>query len=537
MIEITSFVSQSTPEVGCRRLRTPLAALLPAIVMTAALPTAALADKPDWPMFGRNVANTASTVQSGITISNVSKLKPKWTFTTGGDVSARAAVVNGVAYFPDWGGNLWAVNANNGKLIWGHQISDYIPGATSGSIVSRTSPAVVNGVLYVGTQKGANLLAIDAKTGTLLWKTALGGSDNYAIVTSSPAVYNGVVYTGVASIAEGASLVGITLSATTARGSAVAVKAANGQIIWQTYMVPAISTGGAGQGAGVWGSNPVVDVANNQLVVGTGNNYTVPTTEDGNYEDSIVAIDLISGKMNWHTKLVTWTQGGVASGSDSFNADCLFPLFGAPQVGPQCPIPYGPDYDFGSAPNLITYQTASGSKTIIGAGQKSGIYYALNPADGKVLWQTQVGPGSAVGGMEWGSASDGVRIYVAIANLYGLSNGSGFAGAWAALDPASGTVQWKTADPNGAVDIGPMTVADGVVYASSMAKAPNAPTMFALNAATGQPVWNFVAGASVNAGATVVNGIVYWGSGYGHLGFPEFTGGTNKFYAFSVNGN
>jgi polyvinyl alcohol dehydrogenase (cytochrome) len=58
--------------------------------------------------------------------------------------------------------------------------------------------------------------------------------------------------------------------------------------------------------------------------------------------------------------------------------------------------------------------------------------------------------------------------------------------------------------------------------------------MFALDAATGAVLWQFASGASVNAGATVVNGVVYWGSGYNHLGIPGFTG-DNKFYAFSIN--
>src|SRR5437870_11884556 len=78
----------------------------------------AFAQSADWPMFGQNTANTAhNPTETKISTGNVKQLKVKWTFTTGGDVSARAAVVNGVAYFPDWGGNLWAVNASNGSLI------------------------------------------------------------------------------------------------------------------------------------------------------------------------------------------------------------------------------------------------------------------------------------------------------------------------------------------------------------------------------------------------------------------------------------
>src|SRR6516225_852567 len=66
--------------------------------------------------------------------------------------------------------------------------------------------------------------------------------------------------------------------------------------------------------------------------------------------------------------------------------------------------------------------------------------------------QTQVGPGSSLGGIEWGSATDGKRIYVAIANLFGIPYAAGSVGSWAALDPATGAIQWQKADPNGAMD-------------------------------------------------------------------------------------
>jgi polyvinyl alcohol dehydrogenase (cytochrome) len=376
-------------------------------------------------------------------------------------------------------------------------------------------------------------------------------------------VHNGVVYTGVASTAEGATLFGAFPIPASARGSAVAVNATTGAIMWKTYMVPAGYTGG-----GVWGSNPVVDVARNSVFVSTGNNYThaqnsAPSSNpsktygqciaDGgnaatcaspdNHVDSVVALNLATGAVKWATKLVTWNQSayGVADGSDDWNVDCLWPILNLPNPpfppgpGPQCPSAAGPDYDFGSTPNLITYKTGNSSKTILGAGQKSGIYYALDPDTGAVLWQTQVGPGSALGGMEWGSASDGKRIYVQIANLYGIHHGGGNAGSWAALDPATGQILWQVADPNGAIALGPLAVADGVVYVPSMAGAATAPTMLALNAANGDTLWSFAAGSSVNAGATIVDGVVYWGSGYTHLNFPGQTG-NNKFYAFSKHG-
>jgi polyvinyl alcohol dehydrogenase (cytochrome) len=493
-------------------------------------------------MFGQNISNTANNIfETGISTQNVASLKQKWVFTTGGDVSARAAVVNKVAYFPDWGGNIWAVNALTGAPIWGHQLSDYgLPLHTN----ARTSPAVANGSVYIGTQataQGAYLLAINAATGALQWKTVLDPSP-YAIISTSPTVVGLLLYTGVASVAEGGSIFGVNIATAPARGSVVAVNLLNGSILWQTFTTPV-----GYSGAGVWGSGPVVDVLRGTLYAGTGNNYrapdsTAPSSTAGvtygaciaaggtaascnspdNHEDSILALNLLTGAVNWTVRLVSWGQ--AFDGSDNWNVDCAF-------QGPQCPANPGPDYDFGSAPNEITYWTGTGLKTIIGAGQKSGIYYALDPDTGTQLWHTQVGPGSSLGGMEWGSASDGKRIYVAISNLYGIPSAAGSAGSWAALDPATGAILWQTADPNGSVDIGPVSVVNGVVYASSMGGAANAPTMVAMDASTGKILWNFAAGSSVNAGATISGGMVFWGSGYAHLGIPGFTG-NNRFYAF-----
>ena len=512
-----------------------------------------------WPMFGQNIGNTASNT-SDISAKNVNKLQPKWTFTTGGDVSARAAVVNGVAYFPDWQGNLYAVNASTGKQIWSHQLSDYSSstGIISQGTFSRTSPAVVNGVVYIGTQwvpSGPTgwLLAINATTGALVWKTQPDPLNPFPAITASPVVANGTVYVGMTSNEEYAAS-DPSYPCCSVRGCVVAVNAGTGVVLWQTFTTPV-----GYSGANVWGSNPVVDVARGTVFVATGNNYSHPTdlapasgphpnykacidaggTEatclsSDNHVDSILALDMTTGAIKWATRLMNWNQAGVVNGSDDWNTACFVPPF------TDCPppLPGGPDYDFGSAPNEITYQSATGPKTIIGAGQKSGIYYALDPDTGAVLWATQVGPGSSLGGMEWGQATDGTRIYVAIANFYGIPYAAGSAGSWAALDPATGHILWQTADPNGAFDIGPVTVANGVVYAGSMGgpSSTTAPTLFALDATNGKFLWNFPAGSSVNAGASIVKDTVYWGSGYSRFG-PTLGTGNNKFYAFTLSGS
>jgi polyvinyl alcohol dehydrogenase (cytochrome) len=299
------------------------------------------------------------------------------------------------------------------------------------------------------------------------------------------------VYTGVASQAEGGSLFGVNLSTAVARGSVVAVSANKGDIQWKAYTVPQLCTGG-----GVWGSNPVVDPSRNTVYVGTGDNYSHPQTgaasskpgmtfqqcivtdteanclSPDDHVDSILAPDMSTGAVKWSRRMVTWNQYyEPVNGYDDWNVDCIYGLS-------QCPSNPGPDYDFGSAPNEITYKDGHGKpQTIIGAGQKSGIYYALDPDTGATLWETQVGPGSSLGGMEWGSASDGQRIYVAISNLYGIPYAGGNAGSWSALDPATGAILWQTPDPNQSFDIGPMSASNGVAYASSMAGAPSVPTI------------------------------------------------------------
>jgi polyvinyl alcohol dehydrogenase (cytochrome) len=105
-------------------------------------------------------------------------------------------------------------------------------------------------------------------------------------------------------------------------------------------------------------------------------------------------------------------------------------------------------------------------------------------------------------------------------------------GFWSALDAQTGEILWQTPDPiAGNVNQGPVTVANGVVYACSLDTAGH---MYAMDAATGEVLWSFASGGSCNAGAAVVNGTVYWGSGYASLaGFLGSTG-NDKLYAFEV---
>jgi polyvinyl alcohol dehydrogenase (cytochrome) len=493
----------------------------------------------EWTVSGQNVSNTRfQAAETTLGPENVSGLKPKWVFTTGGDVTATPAISADAVYVPDWAGNLFKIDALGGAAVWSRSLADYTGIAKT---IARTSPAVRDGVVYVGTLDGAYLLAINTGTGDLLWKTQLDPHPA-AVVTQSPVVFQQRVYVGVSSKEELVASLVPGYKCCTFRGSIVAVDAASGSVAWRTYTTPANGgVAGGYSGVAVWGSTPVVDAARNALYFTTGNNYSVPPDVEAcekarqgdpsqpsclapdDHVDAIVALDLQTGAIKWSTRM---------QGYDAWNFTCLG-LPGRPR--PSCPDPRGPDYDFGQGPMLFTAAGGDGPRELLGAGQKSGIFWALDPATGAAVWSRFVGPAGALGGLQWGSATDGARIYTAVTNSgrkrYTLPSGeSTRSGLWSALDAATGAILWQTAVPaprTGAM--GPVTVANGVVYAGSMARSGD--NMFALDAAAGTILWRYPSGGSVAAGPSVANGTVYWGSGYSNL---RLGSANNKLYAFAL---
>lgn len=520
-------------------IRIALAGLLTATGAAQAEPGGSL-----WTSAGQNLGNTRhQATEKQIGAANVNRLGVKWTFTTAGDVSATPAVDGTKVYVPDWAGNLYAVDRRTGQLVWSAQIAaaSGVPGDKA-----RATPVISGDKVIVGTQgailfgggSGGKMLAFDKNTGALLWATQLD-THPAAIVTQSATVHDGRVYVGVASQEEGLAAAGFGGGANYAccsfRGSMLALDIETGAILWKTYMVP---TGYSG--AAIWGSAPAVDTRRGQVYVATGNNYSIPADRQAcvaaagspaeiqaciaadDYFDSIVALDLVTGAVRWATKALP---------ADTWTVDCL-PFFGD---GTNCPSPAGPDYDFGQAPALFTVASAGsgGPRQLVGAGQKSGQYWALDPDTGAVQWVTQAGPGGTAGGLQWGSAVDGQRVYTANANYnqvpWTLPSGSSTTnGVWSGLDAATGQVLWQTTPPNGGSTSGPVTTANGVVFGCSLDATGH---MYALNAATGAVLWSFASGGSCLSGAAISSGNVFWGSGYANLFFGT---PNNKLYAFEI---
>jgi polyvinyl alcohol dehydrogenase (cytochrome) len=480
-----------------------------------------------WLYAGGDLHNTRNAEhERRISPENASQLYVKWTFTTEGDVSATPAVDGGALYFPDWGGWLHKVDAATGIRLWSRQISEYT-GITGSR--SRNTPAVHDNRLFLGTLNG-DFLSVDARTGDLLWKMH-ADPHPFAVITQSPIVFGNRVYVGVSayesSVAENPAYPCCTF-----RGSVLALDVNTGAVVWRTYTVPEGYSGGA-----VWGSTLTVDMKRQSLYVPTGNNYSVPTSvricllsapdeasrsaclAPDNYFDSVLSLDLETGAIKW---------GRTLFPLDIFILSCL--------TRPEdCPPPAGPDYDIGQGPILYRVTGSDGKEhERVGAGQKSGMYWALDPDTGAIVWGTRVGPGGVGGGLMWGSAMADGRIYSALANFFRLpyTLPSGETSSWGnftAMDAATGRILWQTPDPTvGAQVLAPMTTANGVVFGCSSNSLGH---MYALDARTGAVLWTFVSGGTCNAGAAVANGTVYWGSGYSNFGVGT---PNNKLYAFTV---
>jgi polyvinyl alcohol dehydrogenase (cytochrome) len=499
--------------------------------------TANAAGGDNWNSAGGDLQNTRfQASEKALSVSNVDELEVKWQFTTGGDVSATPAVVDGTVYFPDRAGNLYAVDKWTGQLRWQSSIA-----AASGlpGDYARATPAISGNKLIIGTQGlfggGAKVLAFNKDTGALVWATTLD-THPAAIITQSATVYNNRVYVGTSSQEEGLAL-NPDYDCCSFRGRMAALDLKTGAIVWQTRMAPE-----GFPGVAVWGSSPAIDSKRGQLYIATGNNYDAPQeTLDciaaaggdpeaqqaclpaDNHFDSILALDLKTGAIRWATR---------ALGFDAWTVDCI-PFLGD---GTNCPEPAGPDFDFGQAPALFTVTVNGRKQDVVGVGQKSGQYWTLNPDTGAVRWVTQAGPGGTAGGLQWGSAVDGRRVYTTNPNSnsvpWTLPDGSTTtSGVISGLDAVTGELLWQTVPPFGGsafggATSGPPTTANGVVFTCALDAQGH---MYALNGRTGEILWTFASGGSCLSGAAISEGRLFWGSGYSLFGTPN-----NKLYSFGL---
>ncbi len=120
----------------------------------------------------------------------------KWRFKTGADVRSSPAIADSVAYFGSYDGFLYAVNVQTGQPVWKFRLfGDDVKKARPSYDDYTSSPAVVNGVVYVGSQDARHhFYAIDARTGQEKWSLSQPGK--VETIRSSPGISGDTIYVG-----------------------------------------------------------------------------------------------------------------------------------------------------------------------------------------------------------------------------------------------------------------------------------------------------------------------------------------------------
>jgi polyvinyl alcohol dehydrogenase (cytochrome) len=495
----------------------------------------------DWNGWSIDVENSRYQPAPGLSASDLSKLKIKWTFGFPGDFVAfsQPTIYDGRVFVGSAGGTVYSLDAASGCMVWSFEAGAGV----------RTAVSIGPGpIAYFGDLQ-ANVYAVDANTGAQLWKTRVDPHP-VARITGSPKLYDGRLYVPVASHEEWTSS-DARYECCTFRGSVAALDARTGRQIWKTYTIaeeprPTRKSKAGGQlwgpaGGGVWGS-PTLDLERKVVYVGTGDGYADPPVST---TDAILALDMESGKLLWSRQLTE---------KDVYNVSCLMP------GGANCPDKPGPDFDFGAPP--ILRSLGNGKRALI-ASQKSGVVHALDPdQQGEILWQTRVGKGGVLGGIQWGPAADSTTVYVALSDLAlqisdftKLARNEGFApnpnlgGGLFALRLSNGEKLWETASPgkgcerkgcspsqSAAVSLIPGVVFSGALDGHLRAYSTNA----------GKILWDYdtvrdyttvnqvtAHGGSLDGpGPVIAGGMLFVNSGYGY--FNAMPG--NVLLAFSVDG-
>jgi polyvinyl alcohol dehydrogenase (cytochrome) len=478
----------------------------------------ALANAPGWNGWSPTPGN-ARFQSAGLTLDQTRRLKLKWAFGLEGDTTAFAqpAVLGKHVFAGSAHGRVYALDAATGCIRWFYE--------ASGPVRTAIVAAPVTGgrhVLLFSDLIGW-VYGVDAANGKQIWKRKIEPHEATRL-TGAPAVHNGIAYFPAASWEETRSN-NPEYECCTFRGSVTALRAADGGQIWKTFTIrdapaPRGKTSAGTQswgpsGAGVW-STPTVDVKRNALYIATGDNYSAPATDTS---DAIMALDMKSGRILWSRQTLP---------GDMWNSACA-------NKGPACPDGNGPDYDFGSS---VVLQHLPGGRDLLFAGQKSGVVYALDPEKkGAIVWQTRVGRGTTNGGVQWGMASDGQKLYASVNDSSRVEGDldASVGGGLTALRLADGGKAWFAAPapcPSGRAHCSPgqsaaLTAIPGVVFSGSLDghirgfATENGRVLWDYDTVREYRTVNGVAarGGSLDGpGAVAANGMLFVNSGYPRFG-------------------
>lgn len=323
-------------------------------------------------------------------------------------------------------GRLYALDTDTGCVKWMY----------ASDMTLRSSLAFAEGVngapasILMGDAAG-RVHAVNATTGAKLWVTDVKLTDVNR-VTGAPVVLKDRVYVPVSAIEVNFTQFD-DYECCKGQGAVVALNLTTGDKVWTGRTMPEatpqlISKAGTQQwgpsGAIIW-STPAIDETRGVLYAGSGENTSWPATDTS---DAIIAYDLQTGDRRWTFQ---------ATEADIWNYACG-------RGGANCTYPgeyHSPDFDFGGSALLA--KTPSGRELIV-AGQKSGVVWALDPdRSGEVVWSNRIGRGAANGGIHWGIAFDGKRIFAPLNDPNSSYANPNWGPGIHALDVETGAIVWS----------------------------------------------------------------------------------------------
>jgi polyvinyl alcohol dehydrogenase (cytochrome) len=494
--------------------------------------------------FGFDLNNTRhlTRTQAGLATADFRNLELAWSlaFPQATTMRAQAAVVGTTVFLPvaDFG-QLYAVDVSTDVPCFKWVYKSDIPLRTG--VAYGVLPGSGRKVLVFG-DIAPLVHMIDAATGREIWHRSVRLT-SLSNGTATPVILGNRVYVPLSAseINFGADE---KHECCTTHGAMFALDAQTGRIVWATHtMKDAKPVRDRGDGKLLWGpsgapiwNSPSFDPKRQLLFVGTGEATSEPAEPT---TDAILALDMNSGRMRWHFQ---------ATANDIFLTGCL-----NKRNGLNCPKDsVFLDADFGASTIFVN---RPGGRDMVLAGQKSSTLWALDADKGTLLWSRNFGPGSIVGGIHWGIAFDGRRVFAPVSVLAGADGklGPGQVAGLHAVNVDTGKVEWSfepQPDCSGerAVRVrncasgiglsGAPTVVDGAVLAGSLDG-----FLRAFDAATGEVLFTYdtahdyetvngvpgKGGAIDNASIVAANGYVFVNSGYGL--FPSQTPG-NVFLAF-----
>jgi polyvinyl alcohol dehydrogenase (cytochrome) len=281
---------------------------------TATTPMAAPESGPLWNGWGADAGNRRYQTATGLRLRDMSRLKLRWAFGIPDVTQSRSqpAVAGGRLFMGSQSGAVYALDADTGCTHW---IFKAGAGVRTAITVGPIMTAGANGYAIYFADARATAYAVTADSGRLIWSRKLD-THPAARATGAPVLHAGRLYVPLSGVSEESTAVDPKYGCCTFRGSISAVDARTGTVIWKTYMVDEPKPRGKSStgvqlygpaGVAVW-SAPTIDAKRGLLYTTTGNAYADPQPPTS---DAVVALSLADGEFQWINQILpdVWIMG------------------------------------------------------------------------------------------------------------------------------------------------------------------------------------------------------------------------------------